>query len=123
MAGNEYDALATDLNLASVGMEVAMTQVFRAQGELFAADWRRNAAATSGKHGRHYPYSIESKLAIGRRGVAVATGPNPSKPQGGMSFEYGSKNQPPHLDGLRALPEAQARLIIAANATVRRLLP
>lgn len=29
--------------------------------------------------------------------------PDPGMPQGGMSFEFGSSNQPPHLDGARAL--------------------
>jgi hypothetical protein len=29
-------------------------------------------------------------------------GPDIARPQGGMSFEYGSRNQPPHLDLARS---------------------
>jgi hypothetical protein len=41
----------------------------------------------------------------------------------GRGFEFGSQNQPPHLDGLRALPLAERRLERAADSTIGFLLP
>jgi hypothetical protein len=44
-------------------------------------------------------------------------------PQGGMSFEYGSRNQPPHLDGLHALdtigPRVESMFDAAAGVLFR----
>ena len=36
---------------------------------------------------------------------------------------FGSVNQPPHLDGARALPAAEERLDRRAGDTVERLMP
>ena len=66
--------------------------------------WKRNATETAGEHGRLYPQSIESNLRVSTDFV-VEVGPNPAKPQGSMSFEFGSSKQPPHLDGQRAADE------------------
>ncbi len=68
------------------------------------AAWRRNAEQTSGEHGRLYPKSIDHERLVGLN-LAYEIGPNPTKPQGGMSFEEGSTNQPAHLDGLHAADE------------------
>jgi hypothetical protein len=56
---------------------------------------RSFARKTAGAHGRHYPdaFSVEAKTA-----TSWEYGPDAAKKQGGMSFEYGSRNQPPHLD-------------------------
>lgn len=72
--------------------------------------WADNARQTSGEHGKHYPASIDSELVFDLGGVSVDVGPNASKKQGtmGRGFEFGSQNQPPHLDGLRAMPDAEA---------------
>lgn len=65
---------------------------------------RENARRSSGKHGKHYPRSITWDRAIGGAfGVYTAEyGPDLAKPQGNMSFEYGSRNQKPHLDLARS---------------------
>jgi len=56
---------------------------------------RRIAIRTAGKHGKHYPKAI----TVERLGASVYEyGPDSALPQGGMSFEGGSRNQPPHLD-------------------------
>ena len=73
--------------------------------------WRANATATAGRHGKWYPASIKTK-PVGAMEVEV--GPTPGMRQGAMSFEFGSRNQPPHLDGQRALdatlPSLQAKV-------------
>jgi hypothetical protein len=58
-------------------------------------------------------------------GILVETGPDSSMKQGSMGrgFEFGSQNQPPHLDGARALPAAEQRLERAADAAIGFLLP
>lgn len=73
--------------------------------------WRENARETAGEHGRLYPDSIRYQMAGNAYYSAADIAPDPSKPQGGMSFEYGSANQPPHLDGQRALDELAPRIM------------
>lgn len=56
---------------------------------------RRHAKRRSGAHGAHYPNAITlERLTL----LAYEYGPDASKKQGNMSFEDGSRNQPPHLD-------------------------
>lgn len=66
-------------------------------GNVVARDFARES---SGSHGKHYPRAFSSEMVA--RGVfgmyAAEYGPDASKPQGGMSFEDGSRNQPPHND-------------------------
>lgn len=121
---DEVFRLADDFGTAAKAIGEALYDTFEAEGETLAEDWRHNAEQTAGDHGRHYPKSItsETKLAIG---IHVEVGPESGRRQGGMGrgFELGSANQPPHLDGLRALPAAEARLEKAADATIGFLLP
>lgn len=123
MSADEFFGLSTDLGRASAAVATTLYTAFKAEGEAFADDWRANATATSGKHGKHYPSSItsETKVALG---IHVVTGPESSKPQGGMGrgFEFGSRNQPPHLDGARALPAAEARLAATAEAALGNVI-
>ena len=55
---------------------------------------KANAKRTAGAHGKHYPkrFTAEALSAL-----EWEYGPS-GRPQGEMSFEYGSRNQPPHLD-------------------------
>lgn len=63
-------------------------------------EWRRNANQTAGIHGKWYPSSIRYQMT----GVLEATiQPQSGFKQAEMSFEFGSVNQPPHLDGQRAI--------------------
>jgi hypothetical protein len=96
-----------------------------AVGEAFADDWARNAVETSGEHGKHYPNSIDAELVFSVTTVTVEAGPNTSKKQGSMGrgFEFGSENQPPHLDGLRALDGIQARAERVIDATIGHIFP
>lgn len=70
---------------------------------------RANAEQTSGSHGKHHPRAYSSEMSRpvgfgGTFGYAAEYGPDASKPQGGMSFEEGSRNQRPHRPLRRTLP-------------------
>lgn len=120
---DDFFELANDLGKASAGVAKALYTVYAESGDAFADDWRANAVETSGEHGKHYPASITSETRVAF-GIHVETGPDSSMPQGGMGrgFEFGSRNQPPHLDGARALPAAESRLERGADTAIGFLL-
>lgn len=115
--------LAADLSQIGFRSVPALRGVMGEVGEAFAREWQANARATSGEHGVHYPDSIDSELVFSVTGVSVDAGPNAGKPQGSMGkgFEFGSVNQPPHLDGLRALDSIQGRAERVIDATIGHL--
>ena len=115
--------MAGDLTAVGFKTVPALRGAMLAVGEAFAEDWKRNAVETSGEHGKHYPNSIDAELTFNVRSVAVEVGPNSSKKQGkmGKGFEFGSENQPPPLDGLRALDGIQARADKIIDATIGHL--
>jgi hypothetical protein len=121
---DEVFALAHRFEKASAEVARALFDTFKQEGETFAEDWADNARATSGEHGKWYPDSItsEAKLSMG---ILIETGPESGRKQGGMGegFELGSRNQPPHFDGLQAMGPAEQRLERAADATIGFLLP
>lgn len=120
---DEVFELAKDLGRQSKEVASALYDVFVQEGETFARDWAANAKETSGEHGKHYPASIDSETKMSLD-IHVVTGPNSGKRQGSMGrgFELGSVNQPPHLDGLRALPIAERRLERATGSALGFLL-
>jgi hypothetical protein len=120
---SEVYALAGDLSKIGARTVPALRGVMAEAGKGLADDWRRNAVETSGEHGKHYPASIDSELVFDFGGVSVDVGPNSSRPQGrmGRGFEFGSQNQPPHLDGLRALDGFQMRAERMVDAAVGHL--
>lgn len=98
---SDLTALSRDLGKIGARATWSMIGVYREAGDILTRDWQANARVTSGEHGKHYPDSIDSSLRVSTD-IVVEVGPNPAKPQGGMSFEYGSAKQPPHLDGQKA---------------------
>ena len=62
------------------------------QGNRLAANFARSSA---GSHGKHYPKAFSAEMVTPLIGEY---GPDAGMPQGGMSFEFGSRNQRPHLD-------------------------
>lgn len=73
-------------------------------GNSIAKDFARES---SGSHGKLYPRSFSSEMRPAGHfgGVSIYAGeygPDSSMPQGGMSFEGGSRNQKPHLDLARS---------------------
>ena len=117
--------MAGDLTAVGFKTVPALRGAMLAVGEAFADDWRRNAVETSGEHGKWYPDSIDAELVFSVSTVTVEAGPNTSKKQGkmGLGFEFGSENQPPHLDGLRALDGIQAHAEWVIDATVGHIFP
>ena len=69
-------------------------------GNIVARDYARESA---GAHGKHYWRAFSAEMGKTYEGFGAAVihgeyGPDIAKPQGGMSFEGGSRNQPPHND-------------------------
>lgn len=122
---SEIYELAGDMSQVGAKAVPALRETMAQAGEAFADDWRDNARETSGAHGVHYPDSIDSDLVFDLGGVSVDVGPNAGKKQGSMGrgFEFGSQNQPPHLDGLRALDGIQQRVERQVDAMIGHLLP
>lgn len=81
-------------------------------GQLIA---KVNARRSAGKHGRKYPRSI-TRAWVGP--LAMEYGPESDKDQGAMSFETGSRNQPPHLDLARSADQIEGRLPYRVQAAV-----
>ncbi len=120
---SEVYALAADLSqIGAKSVPTARTAMLAA-GKVVEAAWRNNAIVTSGVHGKHYPNSIDSELTFGVTAITVEVGPNAAKPQGSMGrgFEYGSQNQPPHLDGARALADNEGPIERAFDQAMNSL--
>lgn len=65
-------------------------------GNRLAQDYAR---ATARRHGKWYPSAIQPEA----QGLLTwVYGPLTHRLQGGMSFEHGSRNQPPHMDLARS---------------------
>lgn len=122
---DEFFDLAADFGKASRKVASALYTVYKESGDAFAEDWRDNARETSGTHGKKYPPTIDSETRVGV-GIHVETGPNANlgpSARAGRGYEFGSENQPAHLDGARALPIAERRLARGADAAIGYLLP
>lgn len=120
---DEIFDLARDFGKAPAAVAKGLYDAYRGAGEGFRDDWQSNARATSGEHGKHYPDAITTEMKFGGFGIEVETGPETGRKQGGMSFEFGSSKQPPHLDGLQAMPLAGKRLDRLADAAIGFALP
>lgn len=124
-AAHEIRQLAADLSKVGPKMVGPMRKVFQEAGDLVAKEWAANAEATSGEHGKHYPKSITAELKFSLGNIVADVGPDVSRKQGGMGpgFEYGSVNQPPHLDGLKAVDKVEPLVARAIDLAVQDLLP
>lgn len=98
---HELASLAVEFDKIASKATPTLLNVFRDGADDLVKAWAANARETSGEHGKHYPNSIDHEMHLSTD-IVFEIGPNPRRPQGGMSFEYGSVNQPPHLDGQRA---------------------
>lgn len=121
---DEVFDLARDFETASRGAGSALYDAFKAGGEGFRDDWRANVRAVAPNHLPHLPDAIttETRLALG---IEVETGPEAGRRQGrlGRGDEFGSRNQPAHLNGLRAMPLAERRIDRLADAAIGFVLP
>ncbi len=66
-------------------------------------DWRRNASASSGRHARQYPGTIDFDM---KSDMEAEIGPQ-KRGQGNLGhlLEYGTATSGPHWDGKRAADE------------------
>jgi hypothetical protein len=91
--------LRLEANLGKVAGSVVapISAVVLEKGTELVDVWKSNATASSGSHGRLYPGKIQGTMHGGIGSIKYE-----AKPTVDWSFEYGSTNQPPHLDGLKA---------------------
>lgn len=75
---------------AATDLRVMLAKVARRGNQLA----KESAVRTARRHGKHYPNAFTVTTA----GLVAEYGPERGFPQGDMSFEWGSRNQPPHLD-------------------------
>lgn len=98
--------LSADLQRIATEVRPRMRGVVRDGLKVGSTIAKANAKRTAGKHGKRYPSSITSEMgsSLGLFGNTISGeyGPDSSRPQGGMSFEFGSRNQPAHLDLARS---------------------
>lgn len=96
--------LEDDLKSAGPRMVHEAREIIEDNVKAGAFEAKRLAKLTARRHGKHYPASITydrtAAVFMGFDGGEIkgAYGPDTSLPQGGMSFEDGSRNQPPHHD-------------------------
>ena len=117
--------LAADLSSVAARSVPALGAGMADAGRTVERAWRNNAIVTSGVHGKHYPNSITSEVRATATGLGVEVGPDTSRPQGSMGrgFEFGSMNQPPHLDGARAVADNEARIEQIIDQAMGRVIP
>lgn len=96
---HDIDDLASDMAAIPPKAAGGFARVVRSNAEQGNRLARGFAKQSAGAHGKHYPNAMSTE----RRGpFEWEYGPDAGKPQGGMSFERGSRNQPPHLDLARS---------------------
>lgn len=112
------DALAADLGKLSAPTHKAVRAVYSDAADDLAREWAKNETEASGDYAKHYVKAITAEEKFSTD-IVFEVGPDKSKPQGGMSFEYGSVKQPPHLSGNRAadalIPLIQRRISLAVE--------
>ena len=114
----ENNALLT----AAMQAHLQAPGIVEEQAKQLRNDWRDNARRTARRHGKHYPRSITHEQIDGE--AIYEVGPDSALPQGGMGrgFEWGSVNQPPHLDMTQAIVSVPERFEKAVSELAERLL-
>lgn len=129
MAGaEEFFELAVDFERASARTAVTLFGVYETAGKDFRDSWRRNAEASSGSHAADYPKDITTEMRFAGTSILVETGPEDRGGAGHQGFlgrilEFGGEHSPAHLDGLRALGPADAKLTRLSDNAVRGVIP
>lgn len=103
---HSIDELADDLTTIARNAPTTLKAVVRKNAMEGAKIARANASKQHTMNSRydvHYPKSItwdqpRGFFGFGGGSYTAEYGPDPARPQGGMSFERGSRNQPPHND-------------------------
>ncbi|NUP36020.1 MAG: hypothetical protein HOY76_03095 [Streptomyces sp.] len=114
----QLDELAAVFRVNAVRAQVQARAVV-ARGALNVKNgWRANAVASSGRHARMYPASISYDMRPHPTGASAEIGPDKGRPQGALGnlLEFGSVNNPPHMDGARALAAEAAAFTLHVAA-------
>lgn len=93
------DELEVDLRTIATTFKPRAAEAVRDVAREGNQEGKRLARRSAGAHGRHYPNAFSAEA---RTPLSWEWGPDASMPQGGMSFEHGSRNQPAHNDLARA---------------------
>lgn len=122
--GSELLALAAELDEAGRTVADKVEPIVKDYAYKLRNEWRDNARFTARRHGVHYPSSITAEQIPAVGAVEWEVGPDGDLPQGGMGrgFEFGSVNQPPHLDGAYAVVKIEPEFNAAIDKAVRDLL-
>lgn len=96
---HDIDDLANDLAAIPVEGARKFAKTVRKNAEQGNRLARSYAKESAGAHGKHYHRAFSAEAITP---LSWEYGPDANKPQGGMSFERGSRNQPPHLDLARS---------------------
>lgn len=100
------DDLVKDMTAITARVRPEMRQVVRECVDEGTKIARANARRSAGAHGKHYHRAITGQMhrGLGLFGSTISGeyGPDVNRRQGGMSFERGSRNQPPHNDLARS---------------------
>lgn len=96
---HDIDDLANDCVAVSRKVKPAAERLIRKRLRIGNDLAKANARRTAGSHGKHYhkAFTVEMHGAL-----SGEYGPDSAMPQGGMSFEFGSRNSPPHRDLARS---------------------
>lgn len=118
------DELAREFGAAPAKVASALFDVFKDTAEQTVDDWRDNVRATAPEHLPHLPAAITSEMRISTD-IVAEMGPEAGRKQGrlGLGDELGSRNQPPHLNGLRAVAGNAAKVDRRADSAIGHLLP
>jgi hypothetical protein len=120
--GSDFVKLAEELGKAAIEVDRAAYRETKAAAKTLEEKWRANAKESAGRHGKHYPRAITSEQMPATGEAWWQVGPESDRKQGDMSFEYGSRNQPPHLDMTREIPGIEQAMFEALDKAVRDLL-
>lgn len=120
--GTELLALAAYFDGAAKGVAEKAYPVVKQHAQELRDQWQTNAKETAGQHGKHYPKAITAEQIPVTDEILWEVGPERMRKQGDMSFEYGSRNQPPHLDGARAAIQQEPKFIASLDEIIRGLL-
>lgn len=121
---HDLDDLADDILAIRARVRPEMREAVResiVEGNRLA---KANAKRTAGTHGKHYHRaftpSMHTGLGLFGNTISGEYGPEANRKQGGMSFERGSRNQPPHNDLAKSADIAGDRLALKVNLRVDR---
>lgn len=117
--------LAREFDAAPARIASALFDVFRDTAEDTVEEWRDNVRATSPQgHLKHLPNAITAEMRLGTS-IIAEMGPESGRRQGrlGLGDELGSRNQPPHLNGMRAVAANTMKLDKRADAAIGLALP